>query len=90
MSTSVEDRAQIRHPGGLRPPPLAQLGKPGEPHAFSLDATDYDTADLRLIRSRLTCAGAWAATTPAGTSSARPAASARRCNCRMPMIFPRS
>ena len=54
MSTNVEIERKFDIRDDFRLPPLDQLGKLGESHAFDLDATYYDTADLRLIRSRLT------------------------------------
>jgi inorganic triphosphatase YgiF len=67
VSTEVERKFDVG-PGFVLP---SLGGLPGvsavsEPREFDLDATYLDTADLRLLRHRITCAAAPGARTPAG------------------------
>jgi len=54
MTDSLEIERKFDIPDGFRLPSLDAIGRADKPHAFDLDATYYDTADLRLMRHRLT------------------------------------
>ncbi len=54
MSTSIEVERKFDVADGFRLPPMDALGESGAASTFDLDATYYDTADLRLIRNRVT------------------------------------